>query len=231
MKKIPLKIRIMLIVLFLLALPAYIFINILIDSHKDGIKIVYTVPAEYRNLFKSSLQDSLKIIITCESKTRNPYSELSFQNDTFNIVVCEISLKDMQSLPSVTTIEHSLEKQTMNITYHRQNLDYFKLEYISGVPSIGNKLVIGYNGSRIIPIMQNDSTIIYDAEVETLSIKYDKTLPVDFYLYSKQRTPESKQIPLNIGFIRRNNKIYFLILCKSSNNAIKQHEQLQNLLN
>lgn len=231
MKTIPLKIRIIICILFILGIPAYIFINIFIDIHKSNVRTVYTTPVEYIALFKPILQDSLKTMMTDESKTRSPLSKVSFSNDTFKVIVCRISLKYTQSLPLIASVKHSLQKKTMNIAYYRHNSAYFKLDYIAGVPTIGDELIIGYDGKEIKPIVQNDSTIIYDAEIKTLSIKYGKDHPIDFYLYSKRRTSESIQTPLNIGFIRRNNGMYLLILCKSDNSKIKQHEQLQSLLN
>ena len=190
-------------------------------------------PSEYLQLLKlpdsccNKQNDSIVFIETWTWKYRNPvsffyvssryYLQLYKMDTAFNY-----SLKN--AIKEVFSNAHSWT-YTPYIIDDRTKMEFL---YKETKPLKPKNVYLDLFGDSTQVIRKNDTIAYYYSKCVNFSIKFDPQKPMD--IYGESHSERKNEIPLEIMFLRRNNKLYLLLLSAKDDESKIKPGTLNNLL-
>jgi hypothetical protein len=174
-----------------------------------------TIPKEYLRLLKlqngccDKLTDSVVLVNSSAYKYRNAISSFYIANKYY-LQVYKMDTGFNYSLRNA--IKESFSDAHTWI-YSRYILDErTKMEFLYKFtkPKIPQKIYLDLYGDSTQALKKNDTIAYYYSKCVTFSIKFGLQQPND--IYGESHSQRDSEIPLEIMFLKKNNKLYLLIL-------------------
>lgn len=207
------KTTIITLILIILGSLIFYFINITKSIKSamvsDSSTTVFTVPEEYSALLSNN--NKLSFDRTIKSKQRSPVSQFNYgKNFRLNIFSVFTNSKG----PLFSIIEETFKDYHMsyNIPFHiLDRYDQYDIIGKYGVQDTVSRIILNIYGSGTATILKNDTLAFYYSRIKYLSIKYGANEDNDFFIGVKDGF-ENVKVPMEIGVLKKKNKIFFLIL-------------------
>ncbi len=177
------------------------------------------IPRDYENLFKPEIRDKLKLLNSYERSLHDTVSNFLYDGK-LNVQIYKLSDRFNLSLKH-TLIESyqqsELENDTVYYSVDESPIEIMDRVVISKIDKPTNIFISLYgNNSRIVA--KGDSLADYYLEFKNLSIKYKADGPLE--LFAQVGKLAHGPVPLEILFIRQNNKLYILFISPTKGNQL-----------
>jgi hypothetical protein len=191
------------------------------------------IPAEYLQLLKlrdtccDKPNDSLAFVETKVWKYRNPVSCFY----VFNKYYLQLYKMDTAYSYSLKNAIKEVFSDAHSWTYTPYILDErTKMEFLykKTKPLNPKNIYLDLYGDSTQVLRKNDTIAYYYSKCVTFSIKFDPQKPMD--IYGESHSKKDSEIPLEIMFLKRKDRLYMLILSAKDDGIKIKPGALYNLL-
>jgi len=175
----------------------------------DSCTTVFTVPKEYSALLSNN--GKLFFDKTIKSKQRNPVSQFNYDKN-FRLNIFSVTTGNNGSLSEI--VEETLKDYHMsyNTPYHiLDRFDQYDIISKYGVEDTISKVILNIYGKETKTIVKNDTVAYYYSRIKSFNIKYGRNEDNDYFIGIRDGY-ENVRIPMELGVLKKKNKIFFLIL-------------------
>jgi hypothetical protein len=220
------------ILFFLIATILYLGFTIVISFIKISDATNHSIKPRitncYNNIFLRVKSDFIKSDLTFFNENRFPVATFNYKDD-YKIIVYKFPIRGESDLNKIVNVTRSTMSLTYNLVYNKLLfLKYYDYQTINNNEvKVINNINLSLSGSSIKNIIKTKTILGYNLRLNRLGIRKNNTENTDILVNPIKNT---EPLEVEIAFIRKKNKVFFVLMIPNDDNVIVKCNTLIDLI-